>query len=252
MNVPWCCSLWKVSRMESTFSLKNKSKTIEIQEQAKGKESWIFMDTKCQVDWKVFFQWKCLFQDFQTREFQVLFQDDPILEMSKELYRNISKSGLYRVVSKPFILPCLDVIKWLTRKVNHQRRTILNFGGNHVVGYQPSMLHQMYHFKEPRIKVTQEWLQNKVEVIDYLTQMKGWWVEVNFRCKPSHIGWPTSKFQKCIKIMVILLSRIFGRKDASNFPDKWVPITHQVITSGSIMNWGEIISSNLDSQLKKV
>ena len=52
--------------------------------------------------------------------------------------------------------------------------------------------------------------------------------------------------------MVILMSRISGRKDASHFPDKWIPIIHQVITYGSILNWGEIISSNMDIQLKKV
>ena len=52
--------------------------------------------------------------------------------------------------------------------------------------------------------------------------------------------------------MVILLSRIFRRKDALTFLDKWIPIIHRVITSESILNWGEIISSNLDSQLKKV
>ena len=52
--------------------------------------------------------------------------------------------------------------------------------------------------------------------------------------------------------MVILLSRIFERKDASTFLDKWIPIIHQVITNGSVLNWEEIISSNLDSQLKKV
>lgn len=52
--------------------------------------------------------------------------------------------------------------------------------------------------------------------------------------------------------MVILMSRIFGRKDASHFPDKWIPIICQVITYGSILNWGEIISSNMDIQLNKV
>ena len=40
-------------------------------------------------------------------------------------------------------------------------------------------------------------------------------------------------------------------KDASNFLEKWIHIIHQVITSGSTLNWGELISSNLDLQLKK-
>ena len=49
--------------------------------------------------------------------------------------------------------------------------------------------------------------------------------------------------------MVILMSRIFGRKDASHFLGKWIPIIHQY---GSVLKWGEIISFNFDIQLKKV
>ena len=100
--------------------------------------------------------------------------------------------------------------------------------------------------------MTGEWIQNKAEVVDYLAKMKGWWLEGNFRSKPSPTGRPTYKFHNFIQIMVILLSRIYERKDASTFPDKWVPIIHQVNISESVLNWGEIISSNLESHLKKV
>ena len=41
--------------------------------------------------------------------------------------------------------------------------------------------------------------------------------------------------------MMIRMSTIFGRKDASHFSDKWIPIIHQVITYESILNWSEII-----------
>ena len=44
---------------------------------------------------------------------------------------------------------------------------------------------------------------------------------------------------------------MFGRKDGSRSPDKWIPIFYQIITSGSILNWDELISSSLDLQLKK-
>ena len=50
---------------------------------------------------------------------------------------------------------------------------------------------------------------------------------------------------------MIFLSRVFIRKDGSSFPDKWIPIIYQIITSGSTLNWGELISSNIDLQLKK-
>ena len=81
--------------------------------------------------------------------------------------------------------------------------------------------------------------------------MKGWWSEGQFREKPSLVEWKTSRFGKTIQIIVILLARVFERKDASSFPEKWIPIIHQVITHGSTLNWGELISSNLDLQLKK-
>ena len=55
-----------------------------------------------------------------------------------------------------------------------------------------------------------------------------------------------------MQIIVILLSRVFGRKDGSTFLDKWIPIIYQIMTNRVTMNWGELVSSNLDNQLKKV
>ena len=81
--------------------------------------------------------------------------------------------------------------------------------------------------------------------------MKGWWSKGKFREYPSPIEWKTSKFIKIIEIIAILLDRVFRRKDASSFLESWIPIIHQVITSGSTLNWGELISSSLDLQLKK-
>ena len=51
---------------------------------------------------------------------------------------------------------------------------------------------------------------------------------------------------------MIFLSRLFRRKDGSTFSDKWIPIIYQIITRRATFNWGELISSNLDNQSKKV
>ena len=67
------------------------------------------------------------------------------------------------------------------------------------------MLNQMYHLKESQVKVTLEWLQSKFESIDFLTIMKGWWLEGNFRSNPTLSGLRTSKFQKRIQIMATLM-----------------------------------------------
>ena len=81
--------------------------------------------------------------------------------------------------------------------------------------------------------------------------MKGWWSKGQFRDKYAYVEWNTSKFRKRIQIIVIFLSRVFGRKDGSSFSDKWIPIIYQIITSGSALNLGELVSSNLDIELKK-
>ena len=70
----------------------------------------------------------------------MLLQNDDNTELSKEVYRNIIKLGLHRAAMKAPILSCPDVIKWITRKIDHQHRSILNVEGKVVSNYKPSMI----------------------------------------------------------------------------------------------------------------
>ena len=95
-----------------------------------------------------------MFQELQTKEFQVLLHDDPSMELSKCIYKNISKFGLHWEATKTLVLPCLDVIEWMTQSINHESRKILNLKDKHVARYQPPMLNQLNHFREAKVKVT--------------------------------------------------------------------------------------------------
>ena len=110
----------------------------------------------------------------------------------------------------------------------------------------------MNRLKEANIKISPEWLRQKSESVDLLTILKGWWFKGQFRSKHANAEWKTSKFRKTVQIIVIFLSRLFGRKDGTTFPDKWILIIYQIITSEATLDWGELILSNLDNQLKKV
>ena len=66
------------------------------------------------------------------------------------------------------------------------------------------------------------------------------------------MGVTTSKIRKVVQMIMIFLLRVFRRKDGSTFLDKWIPIIYQIIINRATLNWGELISSNLDNQLKKV
>ena len=89
--------------------IKNKGKVVE--EPVKEHGIWIFADIECKVDRKVSYTWNSLFQAFQEKVFIMLLQDDVSTELRKEVYRNIIKSGLHRVVVKTLVLPCPDVIE---------------------------------------------------------------------------------------------------------------------------------------------
>ena len=75
-------------------------------------------------------------------------------ELSKEIYKNIIKYGLHRAVVKTLVLPCPDVIEWITWKIDHENRAILNSENESVGSYKASVFNLIYHFKEAHIKVT--------------------------------------------------------------------------------------------------
>jgi hypothetical protein len=79
------------------------------------------------------------------------------------------------------------VIEWITRRVDHESRTILNFKDKSVATYQDPLLNQLYHFKEAQVKVTPEWLKEKNGPVDFLSIMKGWWSKGQFIERPSYI-----------------------------------------------------------------
>ena len=97
---------------------KNLNKTVE--EPIKEDGVLIFSDTECKADKKVCYTWTSLFQAFQDKEFVVLLQNDANTEFSKELDKNIIKSGLHRATVKTPVLPCPDVVEWITGKIDHQ------------------------------------------------------------------------------------------------------------------------------------
>ena len=66
------------------------------------------------------------------------------------------------------------MIEWITRRVDHEKREIINFEDKSVASYQASVLNQLYYFKEAHVKVTLEWLKQKNDSTNFLTIMKGW------------------------------------------------------------------------------
>ena len=90
------------------------------------------------------------------------------------------------------------MIEWITLRVDHKIRAILDFRDNNIASYKAPILNQLYHFKQAQVEVTPEWFKEKNESADFLSIMKGWWSEGQFRENHSLIEWKTSKFGKSI------------------------------------------------------
>ena len=69
------------------------------------------------------------------------------IELSKDIYKNIIKSRLHRAAIKTSVLPCPDVIEWITWKLDHENRVVLNSKDKSVASYKAPMFNQIYHFK---------------------------------------------------------------------------------------------------------
>jgi hypothetical protein len=110
----------------------------------------------------------------------------------------MASSSLTKNLNKTVEKPIKEDGVWITRKIDHQHRSILNVEGKAVANYKPSMINQIYHLKEATVKVSLEWLKKKGESADMLTILKGWWSEGNFRSKPANAEWKTSKFKKTV------------------------------------------------------
>ena len=120
--------------------LKNKRKVVE--EPIKEQGTSIFTNTECKVDKKVTFTWNSQLQAFQDKYFQILLQDDVSTELSIEVSKNIIKSGLHRAAVKTPVLPCPDVIELITRKIDHEHRSIINSEDKSVAIYKASIFNQ--------------------------------------------------------------------------------------------------------------
>jgi hypothetical protein len=46
-------------------------------------------------------------------------------------------------------------------------------------------------------------------------------------------------------------SRLYGEKDVQHFKLEWVPILYQITKEGSIFNWDQILSANIQQAINK-
>ena len=103
--------------MASSSMTKNLNKIVE--ESIKEDGIWIFSDTECKVDKKVYYTWTSLFQASQDKKFVVLLQNDARTELRK-FTRISSNQGCTELQSRPLFCHVWMILNGL------QERSIIN------------------------------------------------------------------------------------------------------------------------------
>ena len=75
------------------------------------------------------------------------------------VYNNIKKFELHRVVSRPSILACVEIIYWILPRVNIEDHLITNIDEPEVMAYfQPTSWEVYYKFLTIKMHLIEEWL----------------------------------------------------------------------------------------------
>jgi hypothetical protein len=83
------------------------------------------------------------------------------------------------------------------------------------------------------------------EFHDTIQLMASWWKEDKNFTNWSNGWYGTINLWDPYIYMMALICRLYGEKDCSKFSEAWMPLAYTVVISGSIFNWGVIISKKL-------
>ena len=70
------------------------------------------------------------------------------------LYENILRSGINKIVIRPEIFPCAEVIGWLFPKIDIVGMMIKNEKGQPVASFAPTFISAAYSLPEKEVSVT--------------------------------------------------------------------------------------------------
>ena len=97
-----------------------------------------------------------------------------------------------------------------------------------------------------------EWLKNATSTLNYNALIKFWTQKGNMFRKSTTRTYKTSSLNNIYQIIISLIFRIYGHKDAKIFMDSWVSSIFYIASQGKTFNLGTILLSNLNQTIKKL
>jgi hypothetical protein len=169
--------------------------------------------------------------------------------------RNIANTGLHKAAARPKLVSYTDMVIWALDKVDVPTRSILNEQGEVAGSFRPEHIQVMYKLS-PNHKHTlnSEFLAafQQKECYEggqsYPDMIKEWVRDKNkFRADANGI-YATASLNDYMRYLVMMLCRLYGKKDSNHFSAEWTPLLEEV-SEGNSFNWHKILSDNITTEV---
>ena len=221
-----------------------------------------FTDTTDQIRVSWMQKWSDIYEFIDTVTISTklpprVIRDSDERKTDNEIYNDellrLQRSGLHKIASRPVVLQITNVLQWIATHVDFRRMPIVSDEGKVLGLLMANNFHNIYHLKPAEVKCNKEYLDNF-----YVTHpkphevMKLWYKEEDdFKYQARITKYNPCPFISLVQYLTEMLSRLHGEADCTNFKSEWLPLSHGVMSTGTIFNWASIMSSNLLQALEK-
>jgi hypothetical protein len=118
-------------------------------------------------------------------------------------------------------------------------------------GFPPIDVTRYYKFHDPEELLNKYFVVSFYQKYDVSRILANWWKEDKKLFNRLGGQYPTTGLWESYMYLMILLCRLYGEKDCSQFTEAWIPLAYTIAMQGKRFNWGAIISKQLSTKIKQ-
>jgi hypothetical protein len=178
-------------------------------------------------------------------------------EDGENYLRNIASTGLHKAAARPRLVSYTDMVIWALDKVDVPTRSILNERGEVAGSFRPEHIQVMYklppnhkHTLNSEFLAAFQQKECKEGGQSYPDMIREWVRDKNkFRADTYGI-YATASLNDYMRYLVMMLCRLYGKKDSNHFNAEWTPLLEEV-SEGNSFNWHKILSDNITTEVTR-
>jgi hypothetical protein len=191
-------------------------------------------------------RWGDVYQMFKKQNLSIDVEDQDELR----IFKNIRRSGIFRVAARVVVFPCVDAITWILKNIDLRNIYVCNSRKEPIALFRLEYLAKCYHL-EKGIKKLDSKLLDEFEYTAKELFPKWYKADKQSKHRPKG-GYPTTALRRPYQYMVAMLCKIYGEPDASQFSLSYMPLIYYCADEGFSFNWDDILSAKLKNAITTV